>query len=72
MRREKYVAKVAPMVVMVVEVDTSYSREILNIGTLYHLKFKRHFKAENGSDGGKNRLTGSMEKTFILMFLWEQ
>ena len=26
---------------------------------MYHLKFKRHFKAENGYDGGKSRLTGA-------------
>ena len=26
---------------------------------MYHLKFKRHFKAEHGNDGGKNRSTGA-------------
>ncbi|CAL2105832.1 GTPase Obg [Tenacibaculum sp. 190524A02b] len=27
--------------------------------TLFHLKFKRHFKAEHGGDGGSSRSTGS-------------
>ena len=30
-----------------------------NMWTLYHLKFKRHFKAENGGHGSKNRSTGA-------------
>ena len=34
--------------------------------TLYHLKFKRHFKAETGSDGGKNRITGSNGKDVFI------
>jgi GTP-binding protein len=34
--------------------------------TLYHLKFKRHFKAENGGDGGKNRITGSNGKDIYI------
>ena len=29
-----------------------------NMWTLYHLKFKKHFKAEHGAAGGKNRSTG--------------
>jgi GTP-binding protein len=29
-----------------------------NIWTLYHLKFKRHFKAQHGGAGSKNRSTG--------------
>ncbi len=29
-----------------------------NIWTLFHLKFKRHFKAEHGGAGSKNRSTG--------------
>ena len=29
-----------------------------NIWTLYHLKFKRHYKAEHGGAGSKNRSTG--------------
>ena len=29
-----------------------------NMWTLYHLKFKKHFKAEHGGDGSKQRSTG--------------
>ncbi len=29
-----------------------------NMWTLYHMKFKKHFKAEHGGDGGKSRSTG--------------
>ncbi len=29
-----------------------------NMWTLYHMKFKKHFKAEHGGDGSKNRSTG--------------
>lgn len=29
-----------------------------NMWTLYHLKFKKHFKAEHGGDGSKSRSTG--------------
>ena len=29
-----------------------------NMWTLFHLKFKKHFKAEHGGDGGKSRSTG--------------
>lgn len=29
-----------------------------NMWTLYHLKFKKHFKAEHGGSGGKSRSTG--------------
>lgn len=29
-----------------------------NMWTLFHLKFKKHFRAEHGSDGGKSRSTG--------------
>ena len=59
LRREKYVAKGGPD-----EGDGGRGGHIILKGnsqywTLYHLKFKRHFKAENGYDGGKNRITGS-------------
>lgn len=30
-----------------------------NLWTLYHLKFKRHFKADHGGAGGKQRSTGA-------------
>lgn len=29
-----------------------------NLWTLFHFKFKKHFKAEHGGDGGKSRSTG--------------
>jgi GTP-binding protein len=29
-----------------------------NLWTLFHLKFKKHFRAEHGGDGGKQRSTG--------------
>lgn len=29
-----------------------------DLWTLYHMKFKKHFKAEHGGDGGKSRSTG--------------
>ena len=59
LRREKYVAKGGPD-----GGDGGRGGHIIIRGnsqhwTLYHLKFKRHFKAEKGNDGGKNRITGS-------------
>ena len=58
-RREKYVPKGGPD-----GGDGGRGGHIILRGnsqhwTLYHLKFKRHFKAEKGNDGGKNRITGS-------------
>ena len=59
LRREKYVAKGGPD-----GGDGGRGGHIILRGnsqhwTLYHLKFIRHFKAEKGNDGGKNRITGS-------------
>ena len=59
LRREKYVAKGGPD-----GGDGGRGGHIIiranpNYWTLYHLKFKRHFKAEHGNDGGKNRSTGA-------------
>ena len=59
LRREKYVPKGGPD-----GGDGGRGGHIILRGssqhwTLYHLKFKRHFKAEKGNDGGKNRITGS-------------
>jgi len=59
LRREKFVAKGGPD-----GGDGGRGGHIIlrgnsNYWTLYHLKFKRHFKAEKGNDGGKNRITGS-------------
>ena len=66
LRREKYVAKGGPD-----GGDGGRGGHIILKGnsqfwTLYHLKFKRHFKAENGSDGGKNRITGSNGKDIYI------
>ena len=59
LRREKFVAKGGPD-----GGDGGRGGHVIlkgnsNYWTLYHLKFKRHFKAENGHDGGKSRLTGA-------------
>lgn len=66
LRREKYVAKGGPD-----GGDGGRGGHIILKGnsqfwTLYHLKFKRHFKAENGGDGGKNRTTGSNGKDIYI------
>ncbi len=66
LRREKYVAKGGPD-----GGDGGRGGHIIIRGnsqhwTLYHLKFKRHFKAEKGNDGGKNRITGSNGKDIFI------
>ena len=66
LRREKYVSKGGPD-----GGDGGRGGHVILKGnsqywTLYHLKFKRHFKAENGGDGGKNRLTGSNGKDIYI------
>lgn len=66
LRREKYIAKGGPD-----GGDGGRGGHIILKGnsqfwTLYHLKFKRHFKAENGGDGGKNRITGSNGKDIYI------
>ena len=66
LRREKYVAKGGPD-----GGDGGRGGHIFLKGnsqfwTLYHLKFKRHFKADNGGDGGKNRITGSNGKDIFI------
>ena len=66
MRREKYVTKGGPD-----GGDGGRGGHIILRGnsqhwTLYHLKFKRHFKAEKGNDGGKNRITGSNGKDVFI------
>ena len=66
LRREKYVAKGGPD-----GGDVGRGGHIILRGnsqhwTLYHLKFKRHFKAEKGNDGGKNRITGSNGKDVFI------
>tara|TARA_S200000501_G_scaffold371114_1_gene413544 strand:- start:2156 stop:3151 length:996 start_codon:yes stop_codon:yes gene_type:complete len=66
LRREKYIAKGGPD-----GGDGGRGGHIILKGnsqfwTLYHLKFKRHFKADNGGDGGKNRITGSKGKDIYI------
>ena len=66
LRREKYVAKGGPD-----GGDGGRGGHIILRGnsqhwTLYHLKFKRHFKAEKGNDGGKNRISGSNGKDVFI------
>tara|TARA_Y100000766_G_scaffold246007_1_gene226222 strand:+ start:630 stop:1625 length:996 start_codon:yes stop_codon:yes gene_type:complete len=66
LRREKYIAKGGPD-----GGDGGRGGHIILKGnsqfwTLYHLKFKRHFKADNGGDGGKNRITGSNGKDIYI------
>lgn len=58
LHREKYIAKGGPD-----GGDGGRGGHIIirgnkNMWTLYHLKFKQHFKAEHGSNGGKQKSTG--------------
>lgn len=59
LHREKYVAKGGPD-----GGDGGRGGHIIvrgdkNLWTLYHFKFKRHFKAPHGENGGKQRSTGA-------------
>ncbi|MBZ9730339.1 GTPase ObgE [Salegentibacter sp. JZCK2] len=59
LHREKYVAKGGPD-----GGDGGRGGHVIvkgnkNLWTLYHLKFKRHIRAEHGSNGSKQRSTGS-------------
>lgn len=59
MRREKYIPKGGPD-----GGDGGRGGHVIvkankNLWTLYHLKFKRHFKAEHGSSGSKQTSTGA-------------
>ncbi len=58
LRREKYIPKGGPD-----GGDGGRGGHIIikgnkNFWTLYHLKFKQHFKAKKGGDGGRQRATG--------------
>jgi GTP-binding protein len=58
LHREKYIAKGGPD-----GGDGGRGGHVIvrgnkNMWTLYHMKFKKHFKAEHGGDGGKSRSTG--------------
>lgn len=59
LHREKYIAKGGPD-----GGDGGRGGHVIlrgnsSLWTLYHLKFKRHFKAEHGAAGGKQRSTGA-------------
>ena len=62
LRREKFVAKGGPD-----GGDGGNGGNIIfktnkNLWTLFHFKFKKHFKAEHGADGGKSRSSGANGK----------
>jgi len=66
LRREKYIPKGGPD-----GGDGGRGGHIIIKGnkdywTLYHLKFKQHFKAEKGGDGSKNRSTGKDGKDIYI------
>ncbi|MDC7997601.1 GTPase ObgE [Gilvibacter sediminis] len=66
LHREKYIAKGGPD-----GGDGGRGGHVIiranpNFWTLYHLKFKRHFKADHGENGGKQRSTGANGKDVII------
>ena len=66
LRREKYVEKGGPD-----GGDGGNGGNIIfitdkNLWTLYHFKFKRHFKAENGNNGSKSRSSGANGKDELI------
>jgi GTP-binding protein len=66
LRREKYVAKGGPD-----GGDGGRGGHIVfvsdkNLWTLYHFKFKKHFKAEQGHNGSKSRSSGANGKDEII------
>ena len=66
LRREKYVAKGGPD-----GGDGGRGGNIVfvsdkNLWTLYHFKFKKHFKAEQGNNGSKSRSSGANGKDEII------
>tara|TARA_A200000113_G_scaffold972_2_gene1054 strand:+ start:857 stop:1858 length:1002 start_codon:yes stop_codon:yes gene_type:complete len=66
LRREKYVAKGGPD-----GGDGGRGGNIVfvsdkNLWTLYHFKFKKHFKAEHGHNGSKSRSSGAKGKDEII------
>ena len=66
LHREKYIAKGGPD-----GGDGGRGGHVIiranpNFWTLYHLKFKRHFRAEHGENGGKQRSTGANGQDVII------
>ncbi|WGH77018.1 GTPase ObgE [Tenacibaculum tangerinum] len=58
LHREKYIAKGGPDGGDGGRGGHVVIRGDKNMWTLFHLKFKRHFRAEHGGDGGSSRSTG--------------
>lgn len=66
LHREKYIAKGGPD-----GGDGGRGGHVIfrgdkNMWTLFHLKFKRHFRAEHGGDGGSSRSTGKDGEDVII------
>ena len=66
LRREKYVAKGGPDGGNGGRGGHIIFMSDKNLWTLFHFKFKKHFKAENGGDGGKSRSSGANGKDEII------
>lgn len=66
LRREKFVAKGGPDGGDGGRGGHVVLRGKSNLWTLYHLKFKKHFKAEKGGDGSKQRSTGANGKDVFI------
>ena len=66
LRREKYVAKGGPDGGNGGRGGNIVFLSDKNLWTLFHFKFQKHFKAENGGDGSKSRSSGSSGKDEII------
>jgi len=66
LRREKYVAKGGPDGGNGGSGGNIVFLSDKNLWTLFHFKFQKHFKAENGGDGSKSRSSGSNGKDEII------
>ena len=66
LRREKYVAKGGPDGGNGGRGGNIVILSDKNLWTLFHFKFQKHFKAENGGDGSKSRSSGSNGKDEII------
>ena len=66
LRREKYVAKGGPDGGNGGKGGNIIFVSDKNLWTLFHFKFQKHFKAENGGDGSKSRSSGSNGKDEII------
>ena len=66
LRREKYVAKGGPDGGNGGKGGNIIFLSDKNLWTLFHFKFKKHFKAENGGDGSKSRSSGSNGRDEII------